>query len=211
MIRNKKRYLILIVGVIAFLSLGATIYRMSVFRPLKNFYVVDENKFYRSAQLLGSEFEEVVKQYGIRTVINLRGSQQGEWWYDDEASTLARLGVRHENIGFSTEHLQTREDWIRYNEILKTAERPILIHCRSGADRTGEAAAVYAIDYMGKTNEEALELVSPKYLHIPLFHPAKRLFVRNYGGPEWAQNSYDPCSPTFRKYAKGESSCPPMK
>jgi uncharacterized protein (TIGR01244 family) len=192
---------------VGFIVLGSCIYRASVFRPAKNFHVVDEGKFYRSAQLRGDEIEEIVAKYGIKTVINLRGSQPGEWWFDEEKSTLEKLGVRHENIGFSTEHLQTRDDIIAYNELLRTAERPILVHCRSGADRTGEASAIYAMDYMGKSREEALKQVSFQYLHVPLLQPAKRLFVSRYDGPEWAKSSYDPCSPELRKYAKHESYC----
>ena len=205
-----KRYLKIATLMIALVALGGWIYRTSVFRPAKNFHVVDENKFYRSAQLRGYELEEAVRIYGIKTVVNLRGSQPGEWWFDEEKAALEKLGVKHENIGFSTEHLQTKEDWARYNEILRTAERPILIHCRSGADRTSEATAVYMMDHMGKTREEALKQVSLRYLHVPFFHPAKTLFVENYQGPDWVKTSYDPCSEKFRKYAKRESGCEPV-
>jgi len=211
MLKLRKRSYKIILLLVSLCLLGALIYRMSVFRPLKNFHVVEEGKFYRSAQLLGPEFEEVVKKYGIKTVINLRGKQEGEWWYDEEAATLERLGVRHENIGFSTEHVQNPEDWAKFHEILETAERPILVHCRSGADRTSEASAVYVMDYMGKSREEALEQLTFKYLHVPLFHPAKRYFIENYEGKDWVRNSYDPCSPKFRKYKSGWRTCPPLE
>lgn len=189
--------------------LGAFIYRSSVFRPAKNFHEIDPGKFYRSAQLAKDEFEDVVKTYGIRTVINLRGSQPGEWWFDDEKSELERLNVRLENLGFSTEQLQTKEDWAKYVDILKTAERPILVHCRSGADRTGEATAVYVYDYMNADREKALEQVSLKYLHVPLFIGAKRVFVENYEGRDWLLNRYNPCEEKFRRYARIESGCQP--
>lgn len=195
---------------LSFVALVAWGYRNSVFRPAKNFHELDPGKFYRSAQLAKDEFEDLVKTYGIKTVINLRGSQPGEWWFDDEKSELERLHVRMENIGFSTEQLQTREDWLRYSELLKTAERPILVHCRSGADRTGEASAVYQIDYMGKSREEALDQLSIHYLHMMPFLPAKTLFVENYKGADWLLKEYDPCSKIFRKYAKRESNCPPV-
>jgi len=205
--RNLKRLLItaLMLG-----SLGAFIYRTSVFRPAKNFHEVDPGKFYRSAQLAKDEFEEIVRKHGIRTVINLRGSQPGEWWFDDEKDELERLNVHMLNLGFSTEHLQTKEDWQQYIDILKGAQRPILVHCRSGADRTGEATAVYVVDYMGASREQALEHVSFKYLHVSLFHPAKRLFVENYEGADWLANKFNPCEPKFRPYARMESGCPPL-
>ena len=200
-----RRYAV--IAIVVLCALSAAIYRMSVFRPAKNFHETDPGKFYRSAQLAKDEFEDTVKKYGIKTVINLRGSQPGEWWYDDEKSELERLHVHLENIGFSTEQMQTKQDWARYAEILKTAERPILVHCRSGADRTSEATAVYMIDYMGKSREEALEQVTLKYLHIPFGLRAKRLFVENYQGRDWLLKSYDPCNEPFRPYARTDSGC----
>jgi protein tyrosine/serine phosphatase len=206
---GRTQYRILIV-VVALGSLSAGIYRTSVFRPAKNFHEIDPGKFYRSAQLAKNEFEEVVRKHGIRTVINLRGSQPGEWWFDDEKKELDRLNVRMVNLGFSTEQLQTKEDWQQYIDILKTAERPILVHCRSGADRTGEASAVYVKDYMGASREQALMHVSLKYLHVSLFHPAKRLFVENYEGADWLTNRFNPCEPKFRRFARVESGCPAL-
>jgi protein tyrosine phosphatase (PTP) superfamily phosphohydrolase (DUF442 family) len=204
----------ILMTVVLLAGLGSWIYHMSVFRPARNFHEIDAGKFYRSAQLGKDEFEDIVHKYGIRTVINLRGHQPGEWWYDDEESELKRLHVRQEDIGFSTEQMQTKEDWTRYAELLKTAQRPILVHCRSGADRTGEATAVYMIDYMGKSRDEALKQLSVRYLHLPWFLPAKTLFVENYLGADWltrapSEGGYDPCAKEFRAYAKGESHCPP--
>lgn len=197
----------LLIAVVILAMLGGWIYRSSVFRPAKNFHEIDSGKFYRSAQLSDDEFEETVKKYGIKTVINLRGSQPGEWWFDAEKRVLDRMSVRFENIGFSTEQVQTKEDWSRYLELIRTAERPILVHCRSGADRTGEATAVYMIDQMGKSRGEALDQVSLKYLHVTQFHPAKRLFVQNFQNGDWLLKEYDPCKEPFRPHAKRESGC----
>jgi protein tyrosine/serine phosphatase len=205
---SRKVQIRIFVVMICLAVLGRWIYHMSVFRPAKNFHEIDAGKFYRSAQLGKDEFEDVVKKYGIRTVINLRGHQPGEWWYDDEESELKRLHVRQEDIGFSTEQMQTKEDWARYAQLLKTVERPILVHCRSGADRTGEASAVYMLDYMGKSRDEALKQLSVRYLHLPMFLPAKTVFIENYQNAEWLLNGgYDPCAKEFRAYAKSESHC----
>jgi len=207
--QQKFRRLTWIIVILVILSaLGGFIYHTSVFRPAQNFHVIDPGKFYRSAQLGKDEFDGIVAKYGIKTVINLRGSQPGEWWFDDEKSALERLHVRMENIGFSTEQMQTKEDWVSFIQLLRTAERPILVHCRSGADRTGEASAVYMMDYMGTDRTTALEQLSLKYLHVSMFMPAKRLFVENYQGADWLMNKYNPCDAPFREYARSESHCP---
>ncbi len=193
--------------VITALAIGGYVYRAATFRPMRNFHVVDDGRFYRSAQPTADELDELVHRYGIKTVINLRGSQPGEWWYDDEARELKTLGVTLVNLGFSTENVQNRQDWLDYLHTLDTAERPILVHCRSGADRTSETSAIYAIEFMGKSKEAALnEQMSLSDLYVQLFQPAKRLFVENYQGREWLK-TYDPCANDFRKYAR--VACPP--
>jgi protein tyrosine/serine phosphatase len=191
-----------VVSVLVFLALGGWIYRSSTFRPAENFHVVDEGKFYRMAQPTPEELEEAVRKYGIKTVINLRGPQPGEWWYDDEANALKTLGVRQVDIAFSSEHMQFKHDWVSYLDTLKTGEGPFLVHCRSGADRTSEASAVYAIEYMGRTPEKAIEeQMTIEKLHMSLMMPAKRAFVRNYKGDPWLRASYDPCAPEFKEHA----------
>ena len=188
--------------ILALVLLAGFIYRSSVFRPAQNFHVVDEGRFYRMAQPTPDELEQAVKEYGIKTVINLRGHQPGEWWYDDESAATARLGLKQIDLGFSTEHVQHKVDWVAYIDALKTAERPILVHCRSGADRTSEASAVYEIEYMKKTPQEAIDdQMTLANLHVALFLPAKRGFIAGYKGADWVRSTYDECLPEFRKWS----------
>jgi protein tyrosine/serine phosphatase len=183
------------------LLMGAGLYRTSTFRPAMNFHEVDAGRLYRSAQLTGEEFEEVVHRYGIKSVINLRGSQPGEQWFDTEKATLEKLGIQLENVAFTTEHVPPRTQLIKYLDALEKLPRPILIHCRAGADRTGEASAIYALEYMHQPLEKALEQLSFRYLHVEVFQPAKRFFINRYAGHQWARTAYDPCSPEFIGHA----------
>jgi hypothetical protein len=92
--------------------------------------------------------------------------------------------------------LPRRQDLIALLDAYRFAPRPILIHCRAGADRTGEASAIYLQEYMQRSREEALEALTFDYWHVELFKPAKRYFIREvYRGEEWAREVYDPCAP----------------
>lgn len=160
----------------------------------RNFHEVEEGKFYRSGQLSGDEFQAVIDSFGIKTIINLRGPNPGEEWYDDEMIVAQRNGVAHYDIGMGASVIPQRESLIALLDAYKEAERPILIHCMAGADRSGEASAIYQMIYQGKTKKEALKMLTPKYLHVTLKYPAKRYFIKEvWQGEEWAYNEYDPC------------------
>jgi hypothetical protein len=53
--------------------------------------------------------------------------------------------------------------------ILRNAPKPILIHCKSGADRTGLIAALYQYVQEGRSAEEAASQLSIVYGHLPFF------------------------------------------
>ncbi|MCB0393881.1 MAG: tyrosine-protein phosphatase, partial [Bdellovibrionales bacterium] len=175
---------------IVILSLTGVIVRISSFRPLRNFHEIDPGKFYRSAQLTPEELRQITKMYGIRTVINLRGRQTGKSWYENQKSTLNEMGVPQVDIAFDSDTVPQRVRLMRYLNTLKNSERPILIHCRSGADRTGLSSAIYMYDYMGASKEEAETQMSSDYLHLENFKPAKKHFFDHYKGYDWAKNEY---------------------
>lgn len=170
----------------------------------KNLHVVDHGKLFRSAQLTGEELEALINSVKIRTVINLRGARSpGNRWYDEEKRVTTELGVTLIDIKMGASRLPHRPDLITLLDAFRDAERPILVHCRGGADRTGEAVAIYAMEYMGYSQGRALHFLSPRYFHLPERHPAKRYFVRLYQGEQWARETYDPCIQDYLYYDKG--------
>jgi protein tyrosine/serine phosphatase len=52
--------------------------------------------------------------------------------------------------------------------LLATAETPILIHCRNGADRSGLLSALYVASMGGSEFYSELQM-SPIYGHLPLW------------------------------------------
>jgi len=133
-----------------------------------NFHEVLPGQFYRSAQLSGARLGEEIDRYGIKTVINLRGENVGRGWYDDEVVATAAHGAAHVNFGISARRELTPERAQELLALLKTAEQPILVHCMSGADRTGLASVIFLQQVAGVDEEEAEWQLSPIYGHINL-------------------------------------------
>ena len=134
-----------------------------------NIHAVTPGVVYRSAQLNGDRLADTLKEYKIKSVINLRGENVDEAWYTDELKLTAAQGAKHFDLGMYAKSPPDAKTLARMFEILKTAPRPILIHCASGSDRTGLVAAVYKHFIEGLTPEVAARQLSFRYGHFPWF------------------------------------------
>ncbi|MES2964367.1 MAG: tyrosine-protein phosphatase [Bdellovibrionota bacterium] len=174
----------------------------------RNLHTVEKGKLYRSGQLSGSTLESVIKKHGIKTVINLRGYNPTQDWFKAEEKVANKTGTKLVSISMNSKRLPHREDLLTLLDTFATAPRPILVHCEGGSDRTGEAAAIYQMLYMGKTKKDALKMLTAKYLHFTWLKPAKSYFIKNvWQGEEWARESYDPCSGGYEYYDVNNSAC----
>lgn len=174
-----------------------------------NFHEIDKDKFFRSEQLSGKEFEKMIRKHGIKTIINLRGESDSDW-YKEEISAAQKHNVTHISIGMSAKRLPHKKDLIKLLESFESAVRPILIHCQGGADRTGEASAIYQMLYMGKSKDEALKMLTIRYFHLKERMPAKRYFIKDlWNGVEWVYNEYEPCKGEYKYYNPQDPACSP--
>lgn len=74
---------------------------------------------------------------GIKTIINLRGKSNESQWYANESSIAKKYHVQMYDIGLSPHDLPEYSKLRNTLDILLIAEKPILIHCHRGIDRTG--------------------------------------------------------------------------
>ena len=139
-----------------------------------NFHTVRENKVYRSGQLTALQLEFYVRDYGIRSVLNLRGKNESAGWWKDEVEASRSLGLKHYDLALSSKKEPTENQIRQLLAILNEAPKPILIHCQGGADRSGFASAVYLYSFEGYPYQEAKKQLSFLYGHVPVFRPLTR-------------------------------------
>jgi protein tyrosine/serine phosphatase len=102
--------------------------------------------------------------------------------------------------------LASREAYLELLDLFASAEKPLLIHCKSGADRSGLAAAFYLIDREGVPAKEAKKQLALKYAHFRwtragiLDHLLEAYEAADSANPialrEWLTTRYDPAELT---------------
>ncbi len=142
-----------------------------------NFHEVTPNEIYRSAQLSAGKLKDVVNEYGIKTVINLRRPRPEKDWYSEEIAMAASLGVEHHDIGMDLTFSPRVDQLFELRDLIENAPKPLLVHCRAGADRTGLAAVMVKLLDGSSSLQEARAQVSWKYhavrdnsIGIPFFN-----------------------------------------
>jgi protein tyrosine/serine phosphatase len=106
-------------------------------------------------------------KYAIKSLLNLRGEHRGSGWYQGEVRTAAQLGVTHYDVQISAIREVDNRTLETILAILQQAPKPLLIHCLSGADRSGLIASLYLFAIEGQRAETAAQQLSLFYGHFP--------------------------------------------
>ena len=130
-------------GALVALTGAAWVFRVWLFHD--NLHVVAPGQIYRSAQLDTERLDAVSAELGLRSVLNLRGEHPGSQWFRRQRALLEARGIDSFDIRLSAQRLPSRQDLIRLVDALERAERPLLIHCLRGTDRSGLAAALVVL------------------------------------------------------------------
>jgi hypothetical protein len=77
--------------------------------------------------------------------------------------------MRFYDLPLSATRRPTRSQLLTLIDVLQHCPYPLLIHCKSGADRTGLASALYLMVCRDELPERALGAFTVEYGHIPLF------------------------------------------
>jgi protein tyrosine phosphatase (PTP) superfamily phosphohydrolase (DUF442 family) len=132
-----------------------------------NFSAVEAGVLYRSAQPDRDDLVTAAREHGIKSVLNLRGRNPGSPWYDEEIAASRELGLAHYDYPISAHRFVTRQQVAEILDIVRQAPKPLLVHCKSGADRAGLVSALYRFALTGTKAEEADQELSLVYGHFP--------------------------------------------
>jgi len=135
----------------------------SYFLLYGNFHKVDKD-LYRSAQLFSFNMPYYLKKHEIKSVINLRGASKDKW-YLDEIRITKDLNITHYDYGIGDRKIASMKEMSDIIHLMKTAPKPLLVHCKAGADRTSLSSALYL--YAIKEDPDALRAISVIYGHFP--------------------------------------------
>jgi protein tyrosine/serine phosphatase len=110
------------------------------------------------------------KAQGVRTVVNLRGSADGGS-QRIEREACAALGLKLVEFRISSKEAPSREQILAARRLFDEIAYPALMHCKSGADRTGLMAVLYLHFRRGRPIRDAIEQLSLRYLHLKSGRP----------------------------------------
>ena len=163
-----------------------------------NFAEVVPGKLYRANHPTPARLANLTGRFGLRTVINLRGDKPNGSTALTQAASDA-LGLNHVFMAFESRGVPHRDRILRFHELYCSVPGPILVHCKSGADRAGLASGL-AVLFEGGSVADAMDQLSWRFGHIKrsrtgildaFFHHYAELADGRKPFLQWVQDDYD--------------------
>jgi protein tyrosine phosphatase (PTP) superfamily phosphohydrolase (DUF442 family) len=177
---------------------SAVVLGLALGASCSNFHTVEPGRYYRSGQPGAEELQTWIETYGLKTVIRLNGGSPGNSDYDSSHDPVVAAGATFFHVPMSATRYPSPEDLLTLWEIFDSAEYPLLVHCRAGADRTGLASAIYVLHSTGDLRQARGQLDFFPYLHVgwagtwimdrilDLYEP----YAKRISFPDWVRQEY---------------------
>lgn len=156
---------------------------------------------WRSNQPGPGRLLRMARRQGLATVLSLRGRERVSFNLL-EAEAARQAGLDLQTADLVSRNLPDRDQLLALIDLLPRLRRPLLIHCKSGADRTGFVAALYLYLVENRPLDEAADQLHPRFFHsrrgkTGVLDHFFRVFGRDLaaGGPQlrdWVASVYDP-------------------
>lgn len=142
------------------------------------------------------------QRQGIKTIINLRGVRD-EAFYWLERDACQKLGLTLIDAPLDSRDAPQLDRVLRAQSLFQQIEFPVLVHCKSGADRAGLMAVLYRHLHLGEPVSLALAELGKRTLHCregltgvldyTLEHYVREGEAKGLSLIEWMQQpDYDP-------------------
>lgn len=140
---------------------------------------------------------------GVRTIICLRRVKGARAPCALEMQACAEAGLAFVECGLNSRAAPRKEDIYRLNDMFAQVDYPVLLHCKSGADRAGLASALYLLLHEGRPVAEAQrQLALWPFGHVrqaktgvlDFFLQRYAAYQREHGTAflDWVRDVYDP-------------------
>lgn len=136
---------------------------------------------------------------GAASVLTLRGSKSVPSVI--EAQVCADLGLTFRTLEIRATRLPRPRALLGLLDAIREMPKPMVIHCKSGSDRTGLAATLYLHVVKGVPLDEARKQLSIRYIHNPLGRAGiVNVLLDDYGAAytatgiefeDWVRTEYD--------------------
>ena len=166
--------------VVALLAVGAgAAVWVDRYYPWRHFRTVVPGGVYRAGQPTAKDVELAVERYGIRTLVNLR-DERGPW-LEEERQAAEKAGIQFVDLRIPEGRPPTPEQVTTLLALYDDpARRPLLYHCQYGSIRSAAVEALFRIEILGESNEQALERSRTFGTDLEKRYPAIAAFIRGY-------------------------------
>ncbi len=144
-----------------------------------------------------------LKALGAVSVLSLRGAKSPPSLMEAEA--CADLGLEFRTLEMRATRLPRRAALLGLMDAFREMPKPMVVHCKSGSDRTGLAATIYLHAVKGMPLAQARGQLSLRYIHNPWGRAqvVNRLLdaygaahdATGIGFEDWLRDGYDPPIP----------------
>jgi protein tyrosine/serine phosphatase len=155
---------------------------------------------WRAAQPLPFQLR-TIKALGVKTVVNLRGNPE-QTTARFERAACERIGLTYVDYRLRSRDAPSKAELHGLRQLFQSLEHPILLHCKSGADRAGLASVLYLHLVEGVPIAKARRQLSLRYGHVRQADTGvlDALFDRYLAHAKqdpidffaWVDNHYDP-------------------